>query len=273
MQLLFCIFLFSFHSNQGKHLRTSAGPSVASYVPSGHKLQQNGLQLENVFVGHIRAVPSYACTGTELGLTSKDDSWVGEGNGIDGQTSIGLQGSVPLAESDFFLFSFHSNQGKHLRTSAGPSVASYVPSGHKLQQNGLQLENVFVGHIRAVPSYACTGTELGLTSKDDSWVGEGNGIDGQTSIGLQGSVPLAEFDFVGMKQYSTQLVVRIQMMKLDTSEKSKKLRCIIVVSTSCHRVFPCNSWLIITFSFYFCSTLYSYSHLLFALVAICSLNL
>ena len=172
-----------------------------------------------------------------------------------------------------FLFSFHSNQGKHLRTSAGPSVASYVPSGHKLQQNGLQLENVFVGHIRAVPSYACTGTELGLTSKDDSWVGEGHGIDGQTSIGLQGSVPLAESDFVGMKQYSTQLVVRIQMIKLDTLEKSKKLRCIIVVSTSCHHVFPCNSWLIITFSFYFCSTLYSYSHLLFALVAICSLNL
>jgi len=39
--------------------------------------------------------------------------------------------------------------------------------------------------------------------KDDSWEGEGNGIDGQTSIGLQGSVLLAEFDFVGKKQYST----------------------------------------------------------------------
>jgi len=82
-----------------------------------------------------------------------------------------------------------------------------MPSRHKLQWNGLQLENVLVGHIRAVPSYACTGTKLGLTSKDDSWVGEGNGIDGQTSIGLQGSVPHVEADFVGMKQYSTQWVV------------------------------------------------------------------
>jgi len=47
-------------------------------------------------------------------------------------------------------------------------------------------------------------------SKDDSWVGEGNGIDGQTSIGLQGSVPLAEADFVGMKQNSTGWAVLIQ---------------------------------------------------------------
>jgi len=78
-----------------------------------------------------------------------------------------------------------------------------VPLGHKLQQNGLQSENVLVGCIRAVPSYACTGTKLGLTLKDNSWVGEGNGIDVQTSIGLQGSVPLAEADFVGIKQYST----------------------------------------------------------------------
>jgi len=109
----------------------------------------------------------------------------------------------------FFLFSFHSNQGKHSKTSAGPSVASYVPSGHKLQWNGLQLENVLVGRIRAVSSYACTGTKLGLMLKDDSWVGEGNDIDGQTSIGLQGSVPLVEADFAGMKQNSTQWVVFI----------------------------------------------------------------
>jgi len=75
-----------------------------------------------------------------------------------------------------------------------------MPSWHKLQQNGLQLENVLAGCTDTVPSYTCTRTKLCLMSKDDSWVGEGNGIDGQTSIGLQGSVPIAEADFVGMKQ-------------------------------------------------------------------------
>jgi len=43
-------------------------------------------------------------------------------------------------------------------------------------------------------------------SKDNSWVGEGNGIDGQTSIGLQGFVPVAEADNVGMKQKPAQWV-------------------------------------------------------------------
>jgi len=66
---------------------TSAGvPSVASYVPSWHKLQQNGLQLKNDLAGHIGAVQSYACTGTKLGLAWKVDSWVGEGKGKDSQT-------------------------------------------------------------------------------------------------------------------------------------------------------------------------------------------
>jgi len=46
--------------------------------------------------------------------------------------------ALPTFLHIFFLFSFHSNQGKHLMTSAGaPSVASYMPLGHKLQQNGL----------------------------------------------------------------------------------------------------------------------------------------
>jgi len=79
-----------------------------------------------------------------------------------------------------------------------------MPSWHKLQQNSLELENVLAGPTGTVPSYTCTRTKLGLTSKDNSWVGEGNDIDGQTSIGLQGSVPLAEADFVGMEQNSTE---------------------------------------------------------------------
>ena len=95
-----------------------------------------------------------------------------------------------------------SKKGKHIGTSAGPCVASYMPPRHKLQHNGLQLENVFAGHIGTVLSYACTGTKLGLTSKDDSWVGEGNGQDGQTSIGLQGSDPIAILDIVNMKSKS-----------------------------------------------------------------------
>ena len=123
----------------------------------------------------------------------------------------------------FISFTFRkgrhrSKKGKHIGTSAGPCVASYVPPRHKLQHNGLQLENVFAGRIGAVLSHACTGTELGLTSKDDSWVGEGNGRDGQTSIGLQGSDPVANPDSVNMKSKSSQ---HLQLNEQKKTQESK----------------------------------------------------
>jgi len=89
---------------------------------------------------------------------------------------------------------------------------------HKLQHNGLQLENVFAGHIGAVLSHACTGTELGLTLKDDSWVGEGNGRDGQTSIGLQGSDPVANPDSVNLKSKSSQCLQLNEQKKMQESK-------------------------------------------------------
>jgi len=39
-----------------------------------------------------------------------------------------------------------------------------------------------------------------INAKRQFLVGEENSIDGQTSIGLQGSVPFAEADNVGMEQ-------------------------------------------------------------------------
>jgi len=51
---------------------------------SWQKLQQDGLQHENVLVEVIHSVPFFACTCTKPGLTSDDDSWVG-GSGWDGQ--------------------------------------------------------------------------------------------------------------------------------------------------------------------------------------------
>jgi len=134
---------------------------------------------------------------------------------------------------DSELFSFHlfhirkgnhwSRKGKHMGTSAGPSVASYVPSRHKLQQNGLQLENAFAGHIGAVWSYACTRTKLCLMSKDNSWVGEGNSQDGQINIGLQGSDPVAIPDNVNMKSKSNQCVQLNQQKKRCKNAKSDSL--------------------------------------------------
>jgi len=133
----------------------------------------------------------------------------------------------------FISFTFRKGRhrgkkGKHNGTSAGPCVASYVPPRHKLQHNGFQLENVFAGRIGAVLSHACTGTELGLTSKDDSWVGEGHGRDGQTSIGLQGSDPVANPDSVNIKSQSSR---RLQLNEQKRRRKKAKLAALSIEKT------------------------------------------
>ncbi len=74
--------------------QTSAGDSVASSALM-QKLQQD-LQYENAPVKPATMESLLTSTGTEPGLTSPDNSWIGEGKCGENKVEPGLHGAVPV---------------------------------------------------------------------------------------------------------------------------------------------------------------------------------